>query len=31
MAPTPATAYRAYRSKPVTDPALSTWVQVDLG
>jgi hypothetical protein len=31
MAPTPATAYRAYRSKPVTDPSLSTWVQVDLG
>jgi len=31
MAPTPATAYRAYRSKPVTDPTLSTWVQVDLG
>jgi hypothetical protein len=31
MAPTPATAYRAYRSKPVTDPTLYTWVQVDLG
>lgn len=31
MAPTPATAHRAYRSKPVTDAALSTWVQVDLG
>ena len=31
MAPTPATAYRAYRSKTVADPTLSTWVQIDLG
>ena len=31
MAATPATAYRAYRSKAVSDPNLSTWVQVDLG
>ncbi len=31
MAATPASEYRAYRSKTVTDPATSTWVQVDLG
>jgi len=31
MAATPATAYRAYRSKVVTNPELATWVQVDLG
>jgi len=31
MAATPATAYRAYRSKVVTDPKLPTWIQIDLG
>jgi DUF1680 family protein len=31
MAATPATAYRAYRSKAVANPEVSTWVQVDLG
>lgn len=31
MAPTPATAYRAYRSKVTTNPEFTTWVQVDLG
>jgi DUF1680 family protein len=31
MAATPASAYRAYRSKVVTDPDVTTWVQVDLG
>ncbi|HEV2326512.1 MAG TPA: beta-L-arabinofuranosidase domain-containing protein [Terracidiphilus sp.] len=31
MAATPASEYRAYRSKPVTNPETSTWVQVDLG
>src|SRR5260370_339351 len=31
MAATPASAYRAYRSKAVGNPATSTWVQVDLG
>lgn len=31
MAATPATDYRAYRSKPVTDPEIPTWVEVDLG
>lgn len=30
MAPTPATAYLAYRSKTVTNPATTTWVQLDL-
>jgi len=30
MSTTPATAYRAYRSKVVTDPNLATWVQIDL-
>jgi DUF1680 family protein len=30
MAATPATAYRAYRSKVVTNPEITTWVQVDL-
>jgi uncharacterized protein len=30
MAPTPATAYRAYRSKVVQHPNAMTWVQVDL-
>jgi len=30
MAATPATAYRAYRSKPVTNPETTTWIQVDL-
>lgn len=30
MAATPATAYRAYRSKPVTNPKTTTWVQLDL-
>jgi DUF1680 family protein len=30
MAATPATAYRAYRSKVVANPDLTTWVQVDL-
>lgn len=31
MAATPATAYRAYRSKVVQSPNVTTWVQVDLG
>ncbi len=31
MAATPATAYRAYRSKVVSNPDAKTWVQVDLG
>jgi hypothetical protein len=31
MAATPATAYRAYRSKVTPNPEVSTWVQVDLG
>ena len=31
MAATPATAYRAYRSKPVATPDIATWIQVDLG
>ncbi|TCK73465.1 DUF1680 family protein [Acidipila rosea] len=31
MAATPATDYRPYRSKTVTDPSLATWVQIDLG
>lgn len=31
MAATPATDYRAYRSKVVHDPSITTWVQVDLG
>jgi DUF1680 family protein len=31
MAATPATDYRAYRSKPVTNPDTPTWVQIDLG
>ena len=31
MAATPATHFRAYRSKSVTDPDGATWVQVDLG
>ena len=31
MAATPATDYRAYRSRPVTNPDAATWVQVDLG
>jgi hypothetical protein len=30
MAATPATAYRAYRSKTVTDPEVTTRVQIDL-
>ncbi len=30
MAATPATAYRAYRSKVVATPDVTTWVQVDL-
>lgn len=30
MAATPATAYRAYRSKPVQNPNVTTWVQLDL-
>jgi hypothetical protein len=30
MAATPATAYRAYRSKLVATPDVTTWVQVDL-
>ena len=30
MAATPATAYRAYRSKVVKNPEITTWVQVDL-
>jgi len=31
MAATPATAYRAYRSKVVANPEVTTWIQVDLG
>ena len=31
MAATPATAYRAYRSKVIASPDVTTWVQVDLG
>ncbi len=31
MAATPATHYRAYRSKTVQNPESKTWVQVDLG
>ncbi len=31
MAATPATHYRPYQSKPVTNPLLATWVQIDLG
>lgn len=31
MAATPATAYRAYRSKAVAKPNVETWVQIDLG
>jgi hypothetical protein len=31
MASTPATAYRAYRSKVVANPEIATWIQVDLG
>src|ERR1035438_8316036 len=31
MAATPGTVYRAYRSKPVANPEVTTWVQVDLG
>jgi uncharacterized protein len=31
MAATPASEYRAYRSKSVTNPDSATWVQVDLG
>lgn len=31
MAATPATAYRAYRSKVVANPDATTWFQVDLG
>ena len=31
MAATPATAYRAYRSKAVASANVTTWVQVDLG
>lgn len=31
MAATPATAYRPYRSKVVTNPEFATWIQVDLG
>jgi uncharacterized protein len=31
MAATPATAYRAYRSKVVANPGVTTWIQVDLG
>jgi uncharacterized protein len=30
MAATPATSFRAYRSKVVTTPDITTWVQVDL-
>jgi hypothetical protein len=30
MAETPATAYRAYRSKAVMNPEVTTWIQVDL-
>jgi len=31
MAATPATKYRAYRSKVVQTPDIETWVQIDLG
>jgi hypothetical protein len=31
IAATPATAYRAYRSRVVASPEVTTWVQVDLG
>jgi DUF1680 family protein len=31
MAPTPASAYRAYRSKPAKSADATTWVQIDLG
>ena len=31
MAATPATFYRAYRSKPSTSPHITTWLQLDLG
>src|SRR5579863_4933669 len=31
MAATPASAYRAYRSKVVSNPETTTWVQLDLG
>src|SRR5208282_1628519 len=31
MANTPASAYRAYRSKPAKAAEAATWVQVDLG
>lgn len=31
MAATPASAYRAYRSKVVTSPETATWAQIDLG
>ncbi len=31
MAATPATHYRAYRSKVVRNPDVKTWVQIDLG
>jgi hypothetical protein len=31
MAATPSTAYRAYRSKIITNPEVTTWFQVDLG
>ena len=31
MAATPATKYRAYRSKAVSDAGTRTWVQIDLG
>ena len=31
MAATPATFYRAYRSRSTTDPHIATWLQIDLG
>ncbi|HZC44244.1 MAG TPA: discoidin domain-containing protein, partial [Acidobacteriaceae bacterium] len=31
MAATPATFYRAYRSRPATAPHITTWLQIDLG
>ena len=31
MAPTPASAYRAYRSRPAKSADVRTWVQIDLG
>ncbi|MHB1935964.1 MAG: beta-L-arabinofuranosidase domain-containing protein [Acidobacteriaceae bacterium] len=31
MAATPATFYRAYRSKPSASPHIATWLQIDLG